>query len=451
MIDHIRAEALRESIRRDASLDPVRVAAFLSTQPCFQNKDFPFVLTPLLILHKRLAEVRPWIEAYVRLLEKIVALYRGNVSVRAFYGLAPAAERLIECEGEPVRSVSICRLDGYLTGDDLSLRLLENNADSPAGTFFTPRLNLIARTLLHSHLEGAKPVLPMDQGQPFPDALLQGYHDAGGTEDKPFTAVLQPKGRANRESHEIAATMNADGWAAAVVDPRELEMTSTGVLYCGRRVELIWNKINAGLWNMLAQETPQIVDTLMKMLQHPRRPVHINSFGARHVAEAKTSLAFVHDPHFAGLFTAEERAVINRLVPWTGKLERGSQVTFEGCSIDLADLLRARQPDLVVKQQYDIRGDGVTVGRSTEAAVWQKNIDANWNTGAVVQRYVPPARYPIILADGGKAVPMNISLDSFVFNGKLAGLGAKASVHDKVNIFQGGSKLPVIVTGNSTS
>lgn len=449
MIDQVRAEDLRESIQRDSSLEPGRVAAFLSTQPCFQNKDFPFALTPLLVLQKRLAEARPWIEAYVRLLEKIVALYRGNASVRAFYGLAPAAERLIEAEPEAPRSVSICRLDGYLTGDDLTMRLLENNADSPAGTFFTPRLNTIARKLLQSHLHAAQPILPMDQGQPFLEALLQGYRDAGGTETKPFVAVLQPEGRSNRESLEIAAAMNADGWPAAVADPRDLEIASTGIFHRGKRVELIWNKINTGLWNTIVAETPRIVDIFVKMLQHPRRPVHFNSIGARHVAEAKTSLAFVHDPRFAALFSAEEQAVISRLVPWTVKLERGSQVAFEGRLTDLAELLRRRQPDLVVKQQYDIRGDGVTVGRSTDAAVWQKNIDANWNTGAVVQRYVPPAKYPVVLAGASNPVPMNISLDSFVFNGKLVGLGAKASVHDKVNVFQGGSKLPVIVTSDS--
>jgi hypothetical protein len=449
MIDQVRAEDLRKSIQRDTSLDSSRVAAFLSTQPCFQNKDFPFALTPLLVLQKRLAEARPWIEAYVRLLEKIVALYRNDAVVRAFYDLSHAAERLIEVEPEPPRSVSICRLDGYLTGDDLTMRLLENNADSPAGTFFTPRLNIIARKLLHSHLQAAKPLLPMDQGQPFLDALLQAYHDAGGTESKPFVAVIQPEGRSNRESLEVAAAMNAERWPAAVADPRDLEIASAGIFHRGKRVELIWNKINTGLWNTMVTETPRIIDIFVKMLQHPRRPVHINSMGARHVAEAKTSLAFVHDPRFAGLFNAEEQAVINRLVPWTVKLERGSQVAFEGRIVDLAELLRTRKPDLVVKQQYDIRGDGVTVGRSTDAAIWQKNIDDNWNTGAVVQRYVPPAKYPVVLAGAVAPTPMNISLDSFVFNGKLVGLGAKASVHDKVNVFQGGSKLPVIVTSDS--
>jgi hypothetical protein len=140
------------------------------------------------------------------------------------------------------------------------------------------------------------------------------------------------------------------------------------------------------------------------------------------------------------------------MVPWTVKLERGLSVNWEGASVDLPTLLRTRKSELVVKQQYDIRGDGVTVGRSSGEALWNANVEANWNTGAVVQRYVPPAQYPVVLGDSRcEPVNMNVSLDSFVFNGGLTGLGAKASVHDKVNVFQGGSKLSVIVTGGGPS
>jgi hypothetical protein len=40
---------------------------------------------------------------------------------------------------------------------------------------------------------------------------------------------------------------------------------------------------------------------------------------------------------------------------------------------------------------------------------------------------------------------MNISLDTFVFNGTAVGFGSKASLNDKVNVFQGGSKVSIAV------
>jgi len=449
MIDHNQAHSIYAAINDDAALGQEQLVGFLSTQPVFQNKDYPFALTPLCISKSCLPGLRDNAEAYTKLLEKIVSLYRQDPAVRAFYGLGAAAERLIESEPQPARSVSICRLDGYVTQAGENWRILENNADAPAGTFFTPRLNQILRELLAKHVGICDPVLPMDTGQPFLKALLDAYRQAGGKKEKPFIAILQPRGQGNRESDELARAMNASGQTAAVVDPRELVLDGEGLLFGNTRIDLIWNKINTGLWNTLTAESPKIIDTLCDMFSRPAAPVHINSFGARYVAEAKTSLAFVHDPRFSHYFSQEEQALIQRLVPWTVKLERDAVVKFQGNESALADLLQAKQPELVVKQQYDIRGDGVTVGRSTPADVWWQTITRLWDTGAVVQQYVPPSRYPVILAKAQRtAVPMNVSLDSFVFNGRLAGLGAKASTHDKVNVFQGGSKLAVLLTNS---
>lgn len=447
MIDRNHNRRILDSLRLDRALDQTHVASFLAGEPCFQNKDYPFALTPLFVSGAQLPGLRSQVESYVALLEKIVALYRRDASVRAFYGLGASAERLIAAEGELPRSIAICRLDGYLTRSGEELRVLENNADAPAGTFFTPRINHCVRTLLASHLQDCAPALPMDEGQPFLDALLRAYHEAHGAESRPFVAVIQPRGRSNRESEEVVAAMNSSGWPAVLVDPRELSGGADGLFHGGRRVDLIWNKINTGLWNTIVAQAPEVIDLLEAALAGHGPTIHINSFGARHVAEAKTSLAFMHDPRFSDLFLEHERRLVDDLVPWTAKLERGQSVLFEGQSIELAALLRDRRPDLVVKQQYDIRGDGVTVGRSTSPDAWQNVIETLWDTGAVVQRYISPSQYEVVLArEPREATPMNVSLDSFVFNGRFAGLGAKASTHDKVNIFQGGSKLAVVVT-----
>lgn len=447
MIDRARARSLCSSIGGDAALTEERIASFLAAQPCFRNKDFPFALTPLCVSKSCLPGLRSNAEAYVRLLEKIVALYRRDPAVRAFYNLGRQAERLIEAEGELLRSINICRLDGYVTRSAEELRVLENNADAPAGTFFTPRINQITRALLASHLGECPPEVPMDDRQPFLDALLDAYREAGGTAERPFTAILQPRGKANRESDEVAAAMNALGWPAVVADPRELIAASGGLMHHGKRIELVWNKINAALWNSIVANASSVVDVLCDVMKRRVGPVHLNSFGARHVAEAKTSLGFVHDPRFADRFTPAEKQLIGRLVPWTARLERGAEVRFDGIRYKLAHLLQARQAELVVKQQYDIRGDGVTVGRSATPEEWNRAVESLWDSGAVVQRYIAPAKYPVILAGASRgATPMNVSLDSFVFNGKFVGLGAKASTNDRVNVFQGGSKIAVLVT-----
>ena len=74
---------------------------------------------------------------------------------------------------------------------------------------------------------------------------------------------------------------------------------------------------------------------------------------------------------------------------------------------------------------------------------------AAWDSGAVLQSYVSPARYPVLRAGEDAPSDLNVSLDSFVFDGRLVGLGSKASAGSKVNLFQGGVKLAVMAVPES--
>ncbi len=446
MLHQKASQELLSSIRGDPKLDVPQVDRFLEQQPAFQNTRYAFALNPLLISAGSVEGLRARVEAYVRLLEKVVLLYREEREVRDFFQLGSTAERLIDAEGLPPRSIWICRLDGYLAAEDQSLRILENNADSPAGTLFTPRLNRIVRTLLAPHLRDVWPVLPMDDSDPFPGALLTAYRESGGREERPFVAILQPRGKSNRESEELVASFQAHGLVAAVVDPRDAEPGDGGLVFSGRRISLVWNKINTVYWNGLVAEAPHIADRWGEALRSGML-VHVNSFGARYVAEAKTSLALLHELRFRERFTHDEQVLIDTLVPWTRRLERGAEVEFEGERKELVSLLLERQADFVVKQQYDIRGDGVTIGRSTDPTQWRRVVEESCGTGSVAQRYIRPSTYEVALSREGRPVEaMKVSLDSFLFGGRLVGFGAKASMNDRVNLFQGGSKLSVIVS-----
>lgn len=437
MIDAAAGARLLAALERE--LDDVAVSRWVADQPVFQNIAYPVALPPLLVNGGRLEAHRADAEAYVALLEKLVALYRRDRGVRERFGLDAAAGELIEAEGAPAREIRVCRLDGYVERGTGQVQLLENNADCPAGTLFTPRLNAMVRRLLGAR--APVPRLAMDDGDPF-TALLTGGAQPGVRLE---LAVLQPRGRANRESHEVAAVVRAAGHGCEVVDPRDTELTADGLVADGRRIDVVWNKINTAAWHELVAEAPELVERMAAAACHPAGPRTINSHGARHVAEAKTALAVLQDPAVADRFTAEERALVARLVPWTVRFDRGAEVEYDGARWPLARLAAERREELVLKQRYDIRGDGVTVGRSTPPAAWEAALAAAWDSGAVLQRYVAPTRYPVRLVGGGSAAQLHTSLDSFVFDGRLVGLGAKASAHDKVNLFQGGSKLAVVI------
>jgi len=327
------------------------------------------------------------------------------------------------------------------------LRILENNADSPAGTLFTSRLNRLTRELAEGHCL-APPLLPMDDGDPFIDVLLESRPQRDKSRHSLRTAVFQVRGRANRESEEVAAALRSRGHISHVVDPREVKLTDDGLVYLDGPLDVVWNKINIGVWTGLVSEAPEVVDTLARTAGHANAPVMLNSYGSRHVAEAKTSLALLHDPRFRDRFTPKEHTLVETLVPWTARLDRDATVTYEDDDWPLKKLLLERQQELVLKDQYDIRGDGVTIGLAESAAQWKDKIESSWGTGASVQRYVKPAQYSVQLIGTEGPQDCNVSLDSFVFCGRLVGFGAKASRGHKVNLFQGGSKLAVIMIPN---
>lgn len=134
-------------------------------------------------------------------------------------------------------------------------------------------------------------------------------------------------------------------------------------------------------------------------------------------------------------------------LPWARKLEPGKTVSFEGENVDLKRLVLERQQDFVLKEPYDIRGDGVTIGRTVDHSTWAAKIEKGFRQGNIVQQYIAPMTYPV-LGDAARmdCVPMKISFDSFVFGGRFVGLGSKASHNERVNLFQGGRKLAVRVS-----
>ncbi|MEV6975932.1 hypothetical protein [Kitasatospora sp. NPDC093806] len=410
------------------------------TAPAFRNRAFPLSPLPLYLRGEAVERTGRRLEEYVRLLEKVVLLHRGEKRVRDWYRLSRAAVELIDAEGERGPGIGVCRLDGYLEQGTERLRILENNADAPAGTLFTPRIHAAVRDVLRQAgvpgQEHHARTAPDDRA--LLDALLAGLPAArSGRTAEVRVAVLQPRGRANRESGEMAELFSAPGVEAFVADPRELRVVGGRVHARGGPVDACWNKINTVAWGTLVDEDPELVRTWVRILRDTDL-VHLNSFGARYIAESKLTLAFLQEPEFADLFEDRERLPAEELLPWSRALRPGSEPD---------ERLLAEQHRFVLKEPYDIRGDGVVVGRAASRAGWRATLAAAAERGGIVQEFVPPTAYPVVRTDGPvPVVAMPVSLDTYLIHGKVAFLGSKASLNARVNVFQGGQKLSVHVT-----
>ncbi|MCB9762809.1 MAG: hypothetical protein H6739_23615 [Alphaproteobacteria bacterium] len=405
-----------------AALGPTDPAVLASASR-FQNTPFTLARVPLLVDRAAVDAARPRVETYVTVLDKLLEAWLDDAETRAWFDLGPDAEALIRAEDRGRARVRVCRLDGYVDAATGTLRILENNADAPAGTLHTPRLNAFCADTWGAVGE---PRLPMERrGDPFVDYLMTAAPE-------PFIVVVQLGDKAHNESNQLVATLSARGAAVALADPRQLTAGAQGFELDGRPIDVIWNKINAVPWAALLQRTPALVPTFCRALSRGGT-LHVNGFSARYIAEAKTALAAVQRPAFLDRLTPAQRDAVRTLLPRTRRLDPGPVLT---------DALANREA-LVLKERYDIRGDGVSVGRALTDEVWRARVAAAVGSGAVVQDYVEPHRAPILYDGAPHAVDQRHSLDWFLFDGALVGLGSKASEGYRVNLFQGGTKLAV--------
>lgn len=445
MIDWATAATLLSALQnRGEPLRPVLDEVVRAAAP-FRNTDYPLSPLPLVVRHAAVATTVPVVERYVALLGRIVTLYRRTPRLRRWYALGPAAESLIDADPPAPDEVTVCRLDGYLEQGTERLRLLENNADAPAGTLFSARINRLVGALLDQAGTpfGVDPTYTLSSERIMLDLLVGALRRRGLDAGDPRVAVLQPTGRANLESVEMVAAFRRAGVTAVLADPRDLRQVGSTVWFGPDRVDVCWNKVNTVAWRGLVESDADLVGRWARALATGDF-VHVNPFGARYVAESKFTLALPWDPSFADLFTADERALVTDLLPWARRL--GPDVTAsDGETPLLADLLE--HPDqYVLKEPYDIRGDGVTVGRAAGRAAWRQAVDRAMAQGLVAQRYVAPTGYPVLRPDQRPpVVTMPVSFDSFVLGGRVYGFGSKASLNPRLNVFQGGQKLAVHV------
>ncbi|MBP2705466.1 hypothetical protein JOL79_16770 [Microbispora sp. RL4-1S] len=431
-------EAMAEAHRliADPAATDRAVSEAVAAAPAFQNRDFPLSPLPLLVRHEEAEPLRDDLAGYVALLGEVVRLYREHEEVQAWFGLGAGAHRLVMADAGPGDRPWVCRLDGYVEQETERLVILENNADAPAGTLFTARINDLVAGL--SSGRGRLTSLTYRGGDLFLRALLEGARlaaraDPGRCGEPGALAILQPAGAANRESAEMVSEFNARGIDAFLADPRELTVVRGRARFGDRGADLCWNKVNTVAWTGMMADAEFAKAWEAALLETPL--VHLNPFGARYVAESKLALAFVQEPGFASLFTAEQRRLADRLLPWTRRVTSG----------ELVERLLDDQRSYVVKQPYDIRGDGVTIGHDVPRAAWRQAVGQALREGHVAQRLVAPAAYPVITPGSDRVSMMAFSLDTYVLGGQVAGFGSKASHNARVNIFQGGRKLAVHV------
>lgn len=110
---------------------------------------------------------------------------------------------------------------------------------------------------------------------------------------------------------------------------------------------------------------------------------------------SKGCLALLSDDDHRETFTAAERDLIDRVIPWTRML-RKTETSADGQPVDLVDYVLANRAELVLKPAQLYGGTGVLLGWVTDQRAWTEAVHAGLRDRFVVQRRVRPSveRFP---------------------------------------------------------
>jgi len=124
----------------------------------------------------------------------------------------------------------------------------------------------------------------------------------------------------------------------------------------------------------------------------------------------------------ASVFSAQERAVIERVLPWSRMLGRRGAETD---SRFISECMQRRE-QLVFKPTGLFGGEGVLIGREVDARTWQEALAESTQTGCLVQEIVQPNVEPVIEPHSGARSEWYALWAAFMTPTGLCGGGVRA-------------------------
>jgi Glutathionylspermidine synthase preATP-grasp len=312
------------------------------------------------------------------------------------------------------------RADLYRDRD--GFKLLEQNLGSALGGFHAADVN---RFLLRSDLVRAfaeRERLAYVDAMPMLADLLRRPHLGRGLvvalTDWPDSFVTwEPSLRA------MAAQLQDLGIDTRVCHVGQLRRGARGLTLDGDRVDIAFRYY--GLSQATASaEALELFEPLARACE--RDELELFTPFTTTLLASKRALVLLSDEHHRAEFSAAERELIDRLLPWTRELRDGP-VTFEGETVDLRDLCLRRRASLVLKPGYLFGGVGVVTGWTVSDDEWRTALDDAWNGPFIVQRRVVPVPEPFPDPLTGGLAPWVVLWGVFMIGRRYAGCLIRSS------------------------
>lgn len=336
------------------------------------------------------------------------------------------------------------RLDCFQVDATGALALTEYNAETPAGAGYNDALADAFATIPVMRAFTARfSARPLPARHGVGKVLLDAWHEFSGGWNRPRIAIADWDDVPTRAEFELFRLYFASlGLETVIVDPRTMEYRGGRLYAGGGPVDLIYKRV---LINELIER---------EGLEHPmvravrdRAVCMVNPFRCK-LLHKKSSLAVLSDERNARLYSAEDRAAIADLIPWTRLVEERT-TEFGGRSIDLVPFIASERQQLVLKPNDDYGGAGVVLGWTATDEEWRAALARALAEPYIVQQRVtiPADPYPS-WADGRlHVVDRMLDTAPFMLNGDaLEGCLTRLSTAALLNVTAGGgSTVPCFV------
>lgn len=341
----------------------------------------------------------------------------GDVAAYArLVGMGPVQAAAVErTMGD--RPVPCVRADLYRAAD--GFKVLEFNVLSALGGFENAELN--RASLEEPTLAG----FVADRGLAFADtlagivAVLRDELRHADLPSRPRMAVVDwPSSYATLEPRlrHMADLLAPLGIDAVPCHAGQVRPAGDGLEVDGRPIDVVYRFFL--IEDLLdGPDAPALAEPIVRAAERGTVPL-FTPFDSELVGN-KRALALMTEPEHRAALTDEERALVDRLVPWTRRLD-GPTVERDGEEHDAVDYLRAHQQELLVKPSLLHGGLGVTPGWTVTAEEWATAVAAAADGGFVVQERVRPERERF-LAEDGRTEEMSLNWGVFLLGDGYGG------------------------------
>jgi uncharacterized circularly permuted ATP-grasp superfamily protein len=412
----------------------------------------PF-LRPFFIDAADEARVKEAVETLWTLGERIASTAIGMPALLDGLALNDEEIRLARIDPGYATASTAARADAFLLPD--TLQFAEYNAESPAGLGYSQGLaEIFSDTPVMSRFRerlDAELYRPVER---ILDALMASYREWGGTASPPTVAIVDWRDVPTFTEFEILRDAFVRlGVPTIISDPRDLTFESAGARpglhAAGARIDCVYRRV-------LVNDIVARPDECRALIAaYEKRAVCVANSLRCKIPHKKAFFAVLTDERWWKLFSARERILIRRHVPWTA-LVRDGKVHRDECDIDLIPHIRRERERLVLKPNDDYGGHGVTLGWETSESDWDAAIAraiAERERGWVVQERIAIRREPFPMCVDGHIETRDMLVDfaPYVFRGQVAGFLTRLSATGLANVTSGGGQVPAFVVRNRVS